>query len=262
VLEITGGRTGNVLELLAKSLKTSRRDGLRGLVLGGGDMMAEHANFSNPPLEFTEIDVYDINGDAFEKARLVMEQAGLKANFFVGDVNETDLPADTYHQVLVFQAYHHFEQVERIASQINTCLAPGGVFYTIDYIGPCRLQYSDRQLFYAQLLLEALPERCRKEVSGSIRQKVKRVDPATLSPDEAICSDRILPALNSALDVIWQYNWAGLLYPLLEGIAFNFDENDPADRVLIEYLFNLDRVLCQRGHVEPSFTITIARKKV
>jgi hypothetical protein len=86
------------------------------------------------------------------------------------------------------------------------------------------------------------------------------VPPDTLSPDEAICSDQILSAMERRMKVAWQYNWAGLLYPLLEGLAFNFTESSE-DQLLLEFLFNLDSVLCEAGEVESNFTFTVATKR-
>ena len=261
LLEMTQGRTHDINELIAETMQAPRHRGLRGLVLGCGDMMTEHTTFVNPYLSFAEIDAYDINEQAFEQARTVTAEAGLNVDFKVGDINRLVLPTNTYHLIIVFHSYHHFEQVEPIARQINQALVLGGVFYIFDYIGPRKLQQTKRQLFYAQLMLEALPERYRREINGQIRQQVRNVPPGTLSPDEAIRSDRILISLQRHLRIVWQYNWAGLLYPLLQGIAFNFDEEDSSDRALIDYLFNLDKVLCQSGRIEPNFTITLATKK-
>jgi len=260
LLEMTHGGTDDINRLINETMQVPHKDGLRGLVLGCGDMRSEHSAFINPYLSFAEIDAYDINEQAFEQARAVTASAGLKVNFQVGDVNRMVLPADTYHLIVVFHSYHHFERVGHIAQQINRALVPGGVFYTFDYIGPRRIQQTKRQLFYAQMMLEALPERYRREANGQIRQRVKNVAAGALSPDEAVRSDKILPALRDNLRIGWQYNWAGLLFPLLEGIAFNFDENEPSDRALIHYLFHLDKVLCRSGHVEPNFTITLASK--
>lgn len=259
--EMTRGEICDINQLVAETMQTPQREGLRGLVLGCGDMACEHHAFLNPYLSFAEVDAFDINANAFEQARATTEKAGLKVNYLVGDVNRLTLPANTYHLVAVFYSYHHFTQVGRVAQQINRALVPGGVFYTVDYVGPRRLQWTDRQLSYAHLLLEALPERCRREINGQVRQQIKKMPLGALSPDEAVRSDKILPAIQRHLQVVWQYNWAGLLYPLLDGIAFNFDETDPADRSLIEYLFNIDRVLCQSGHIGPNFTMTLAVKR-
>jgi len=261
LLEMTHGSTNDINRLINETMQVPHKEGLRGLVLGCGDMRAEHSAFINPHLSFAEIDAYDINEQAFEQARAVTTTAGLKVNFQVGDVNRMVLPADTYHLIVIFHSYHHFERVGRIAQQINRALVPGGVFYTFDYIGPRRIQQTKRQLFYAQMMLEALPERYRREANGQIRQRVKNVAPGALSPDEAVRSDQILSALRNNLHIVWQYNWAGLLFPLLEGIAFNFDENEPSDRALIHYLFHLDKVLCRSGHIKPNFTITLASKR-
>jgi SAM-dependent methyltransferase len=259
---MTQGRTNDINQLIVETMQLSQREGLRGLVLGCGDMRAEHSAFTNPGCTFAEVDAYDVNEVAFEQAREITRQAGLKVNLKVADANRLNLSANTYHLIVVFHSYHHFEQVEHVAQQVNRALVPGGVFYTIDYVGPRKLQQSKRQLFYAQMMLEALPERYRHELDGQVRQRVENVPVEFLSPDEAIRSDKILPALRKHLNVVWQYNWAGLLYPLLQGIAFNFNENDPADRTLIDCLFGIDKGLCQSRLVEPDFTITLATKKV
>jgi ubiquinone/menaquinone biosynthesis C-methylase UbiE len=261
LLEMTRDKTCDINQLVAETMQAPQRERLRGLVLGCGDMAYEHCAFLNPHLSFAEVDAYDINADAFDQARATTEKAGLKVNYLVGDVNQLTLPANTYHLIVVLHSYHHFTQVERVAQQINRALVAGGVFYTIDYVGPRRLQWTDRQLSYAHLLLEALPERYRREINGQVRQQIRRMPLGALSPDEAIRSDKILSAIQRHLQVVWQYNWAGLLYPLLDGIAFNFDETDPVDRSLIEYLFNIDRVLCQSGRIRPNFTMTLAVKR-
>ena len=69
-----------------------------------------------------------------------------------------------------------------------------------------------------------------------------------------------LPDMSRHLNVVWQYNWGGLLYPLLEGIALNFTASDE-DQALLKFLFNLDYALDQSGEIEPNFTITLATKR-
>jgi ubiquinone/menaquinone biosynthesis C-methylase UbiE len=254
------GQYPDIIDLISDTIKIPRTQPWRGLVLGCGDMVGEHSMFINPELPFAEVDAYDVSPKSVERARQLTDEKGLKVNYYVADVNQVELPHNRYTLVVIFQSFHHFEQIDHVARQINQALLPGGVFYTSDYIGPCKLQFTDRQLSYAQTMLQLLPTRYRRELDGKVRQRIQRVPPDVLSPDEAICSDQILPAMVQHMDVIWRYNWAGLLYPLLEGIAFNFTTSSE-DLSFLKFLFNLDYALCQAGEVEPNFTITLATKR-
>ena len=254
------GRYPDIMDLISDVIKVPRAQPLRGLVLGCGDMTGEHTTFTSPKLPFAEIDAYDVSPRSIERARQLTNEKGLEVNYHVADVNHVELPHDQYALIVIFHAFHHFERIDHVAQQINRALLPGGVFYTWDYIGPCKLQFTGRQLFCAQMMLRLLPTKYRRELDGKVRQRVQSVLPDTLSPDEAICSDQILPAVARHLRVVWQCNWAGLLYPLLEGIAFNFTTCDE-DQSLLRFLFTLDYALCQAGEIEPNFTITLATKQ-
>ena len=254
------GRYPDIMDLISDVIKVPRTQPLRGLALGCGDMTGEHTTFTSPKLPFAEIDAYDVSPRSIERARQLTNEKGLEINYHVADVNHVELPRDRYALIVIFHAFHHFERIDHVAQQINRALLPGGVFYTWDYIGPCKLQFTESQLFYAQMMLQLLSLKYRRGLDGKARQHVQSVLPDTLSPDEAICSDQILPAIARHMDVVWQYNWAGLLYPLLEGIAFNFTTCDE-DQLLLKFLFNLDYALCQTGEVEPNFTITLATKQ-
>jgi SAM-dependent methyltransferase len=254
------GRYSDIIDLISNAITIPRTEPLRGLVLGCGDMAGEHTAFANPKLPFAEVDAYDISPQSVERARRLTDQKGLKVNYHLANVNQVELAHNRYALIVIFHSYHHFEQVDHVAQQINRALLPGGIFYTLDYIGPCRLQFSERQLHYAQRILQLLPTRYRRQLDGTVRQSIQRVSPEALSPDEAICSDQILPAIAQHMNIVQQYNWAGLLYPLLEGLAFNFTVCDE-DRALLKLLFDLDYALCQAGEVEPNFTITLAAKQ-
>jgi SAM-dependent methyltransferase len=254
------GQQTSLTTLIRTTMTVSPAEPRYGLVLGCGDMAGEHTMFIDPQLPFAEIDAYDISPKSIERARHLTDGKGLKVNYYVDDVNQLTLPADHYAFIVIFHSYHHFEQVDHIAQQVNKALRPGGVFYTVDYVGARKLQWTDLQLSYARPLLQLLPEKYRRDAYGQQRQTVNRVPESFFSPDEAICSDLILSALDRHLQVIYQYNWAGLLYPLLEGIAFNFTTSEE-DLALLRLLFNLDCALCQSGAIEPNFTLTLAMKR-
>jgi len=257
----SAGRWSSMFEMIAEMIQVPRTQYLRGLVLGCGDMVSEHTSFINPLLPFDEVDAYDVSPKSIERARQLTDEKGLKVNYHLADVNRIELPVDRYALVIASHAFHHFEAVDHIARQINRALLPGGVFSLVDYIGPCRLQFSQRQLFYAQLMLEALPEQYRRTRDGTIRRQVQSVPVDRISVDEAICSDEIMLAITRHMRVVWQQSWAGLLYPLLEGLGANFDRDSGEDLLLVRFLYNLDRYLCRVGEVEPNFAMVLATKK-
>lgn len=229
------------------------------LVLGCGDMRSEHNLLIHPAVQFDRIDAYDVSTQSMLRAAEFTESLGLNVNYQVGDANTMELPANEYSLVMCYFAYHHFRDVERVAAQIAKTLTNDGIFVTIDYVGPPRLQYSQDQLFWAHHLLKTLPDRYRKEISGLTRTEIHSMPLDMISPDEAPCSDQILAAFDRHLDVTHQYNWAGLLYPLLEGIGGNFADT-PEDRKLVRFFFDLDKLLVASGQVEPNYTMTVARK--
>ena len=260
VNEMTGGRWEQLMDVIIDAIAPPEPDHLRGLTLGCGDMACEHWFFVHPALPFGLVDAYDISPEMIQRARQRTGSLGLNTQYHLEDVNYVELPPETYDLVVVTHSMHHFKRMDHIVDQINRSLKPGGLFVAWEYVGPRYQRFSHRQRAHANMVLRALPTKYRRELDGSIRRRVKSQSLFLISPDEAIRSDLILPALQR-IKILYQYNWAGLLFPLLRGgIAVNFDQNDPEDRKVIDCLFQLDRLLCQSGRVEPDFTITIATR--
>ena len=260
VSEMTGGRWEQLMDVVIDAIAPPDTNHLRGLTLGCGDMACEHRFFVHPALPFELVDAYDISAEMIQRAQQLTNSLGLNVRYHVEDVTYIELPPETYDLVVVAHSLHHFKRIDHIVDQINRSLKPGGLFVAWEYVGPRYQRFSRRQRTHANIVLRALPIKYRRELDGSTRNRVKSQSLLLISPDEAIRSDRILPALER-VNILYQYNWAGLLFPLLRGgIAVNFDQNDPEDRKIIDCLFQLDRLLCQSGRVEPDFTITIAAK--
>ena len=258
VREMTGGRWEQLMDVVIHTMTPPDLKRLPGLVLGCGDMAGEKWYFTHPALSFERVDAYDISAEAIRRARQLTDSLGLNVQYHVEDVNAVQLPPETYDLAVVAHSLHHFREIDHIVDQVNRSLKPGGVFVVWEYVGPRCQQFTCRQLDQATLVLQSLPKKYRRELDGSIRKQAASQPLYSISPDEAIRSDLILPALKR-MNIVYQYNWAGLLFPLLRGgIAANFDQNDAEDRHNIEALFKLDRLLCQLGCVEPNYTITIA----
>lgn len=251
---------GDVAGTMLTHLGGKPLTGLRGLVLGCGDMVAEYRMFVDPRLQFAHIDAHDISPASVGRARQVTDEQGLSVKYFVSDINRLELPAETYDLVICFYAYHHFTEVDAIAHQINRTLRPNGLFFTIDYVGERQQQFSDDQMFFANQFLKLLPPRYRRELDGRERQQAQRIPVEFFSPDEAIRSDDILAAIDQNMRVVRQYNWAGLLMPLLEGLGFNVSTS-ASDIDMLRFLFEVDQALVKSGRIGPNFTMTMAGKK-
>ncbi len=261
VQEMTGGRWEQLMNVIVNTIAPPDPNHLRGLTLGCGDMACEHWFFVHPALPFELVDAYDISVEMIERARQRTGSLGLNVHYCIEDMNTIELPPETYDLVVITHSLHHFKRVDHIVGQINRTLKPGGLFVAWEYVGPRYQRFSRRQRGYANMVLRALPVKYRRELDGSIRDRARPQSLLLISPDEAIRSDRILPALER-MNILYQYNWEGLLFPLLRGgIVVNFDQNDPEDRKVIDCLFQLDRLLCQSGRVEPNFTVTVAAQE-
>lgn len=257
VEEVTKVPGLGIIEYLKKYLPKNRL--LRGLVLGCGDMAGEHIFFCQPDLPFAGIDAYDVSANSIAKAKATTDAKGIPVQYHVADVNSLELTANNYDLVVISHAYHHFEKIEHVSFQVNKSLSKQGIFWLNDYIGPRRLQRTPKQLHWANMIWGLLDKKFKKDIHGNIIGTKQSPNPQIFSPNEAIASDLILPALNKHFKIISQYNWAGLLYPLIEGFAFNFSPKN--DQQIIQSLFALDKYLCKSGLVEPDFTITVAGKK-
>ena len=258
VIEMTGGRWKELMDVIINTIAPSDPSRLRGLTLGCGDMEGERWYFTHPTLPFEQVDAYDISAEVMQRAQRLTDSLGLNVQYHVGDVNAIDLSPATYDLVVVAHSMHHFREIDRIVDQISRSLTPGGVFVMWDYVGPRYQRFTRRQRAWANRVLQILPPKYRHLPDGTMSHRVENQPLLLLSPDEAPRSDRILPAVRR-MNVRYQYNWAGLLYPLLRGgRAVNFNQDDPEDRRIVECLFQLDRLLCQSGQIEPNFTITIA----
>ena len=260
VQAMTGGQLEELMDVIVSTITPPDPRRLRGLTLGCGDMVGERWFFTHPKLPFELVDAYDISAEAISQAQQLTDALGLKVRYHLEDVNGIRLPVDTYDLAVVAHSMHHFRRIDHIVGQINRSLKPGGLLVVWEYVGPRRQRFHPRQRAYANMVFQALPSKYRRQPDGRVTNRVRSQPLLFISPDEAVRSERILPALKR-MRILYQYNWAGLLFPLLRGgIAANFDEHDAEDRRIINCLFELDRLLCQSGRIAPNFTITIAAK--
>jgi SAM-dependent methyltransferase len=207
------------------------------------------------------IDAYDISEGQREKffGRSNLDPS-IEVNYTILDVNKISLPKNTYDVVYIQQAYHHLQEIEHVAEQINKALKPNGIFVLTDYIGANYLQRTEKQRRICSELWPLLPVRLRTSAQNRVYDKIHIPKKETLPPFEAVRAEEILPVLCNTFETKYMFTYAGILFPLLEGFAQNYTDSDE-DQKLLQHLWNLDRQYIEEGRVEPNFVRAIFTRK-
>ena len=219
--------------------------------------------------DFARIEGLDISEEAVRQATRAAHDEGFAEiiSYSVADLQQADLGSDRYHVVFAKQALHHFSPLEPLLQRVNKCLKPGGFLIVDEFVGPCRFQWTDRQLEIVNAMLAILPEKYRV---NSWHDGIKRrhIKPSRLSmilkdPSEAVESDRIIPLLESTFDVIELRDYGlTILNLLFDGIAHNFLGHDSQTQRLIELCCDSEDASLVSGDIRSDFAVALCTKKL
>lgn len=147
---------------------------------------------------------------------------------------------------------HHMFNVADAISASRYCLCDGGVFLMLDYVGSTRMQWTERELSYANAIRATLPARFFIHPTNPtwvVPKKISRIDVETLmnsDPSEMADSGNIIPNLreNFINPRIW--NLGGVVFHLaLSDLLQNFDIKE--DSGLLELMLITDQALAESG---------------
>lgn len=131
------------------------------------------------------------------------------------------LRAKTFDAIFFHQSLHHFDRLDDLMTLVAGALAPGGIVYLDEYIGPSRDEWTWIRLFGPNLVYRLLP-------LGTRRAKIVRAPINHEDPTEAIASSEIVHAVERHFHVTLRRNYGGhllsLLYPNMQRDAARFDE--------------------------------------
>lgn len=137
---------------------------------------------------FVACDAYDISSASITDAAAAAEAAGLTSiRYTVADINQLDMPPQTYDAVWAVGSAHHFSALERIFAQVARTLKPGGLFILHEYVGANRFQFDARQHQVIEACLDLLPTTYRllpaaaPEGSSASVTLLRRRDPAWIA---------------------------------------------------------------------------------
>jgi len=238
---------------------------LRGLSIGCGEMAAPEMVFMQTGY-FRRFDVMDIAEGLLRKQDQLAQNRGLKGIIYSKqDLNNFRLEDDIYDLIWAVGTIHHIQELENLFDQVNNSLKERGIFVMREYVGPNRIQLSDRQLGIVNEILSSLPDKYKRMPYGSIKDIEKRVKKEKLiavDPSEAIRSQEILPIMRKNLEIIHFANTGGtILQPLLNQIASNFERDADGDAILRTVIL-LERTMIESGILPSDYVFCMAKKKI
>jgi SAM-dependent methyltransferase len=219
----------------------------------------------------TRMHGFDISESAVEHARQNGVDAGLadRVDYFVADANQLDGSAidKDYDFVVASMALHHFSDLESCLDALRDRMRPGGLFVANEFIGATRFQFSDAQLDAVNRFLGCIPSDLRRDLRNPSERKDRVYRPSVSFMEqnfgfEAICSDRIVPAIEERFEVLEFRGYGGtVLHLLFEAIMGNFDESRVREHaVIVRLAVEFERSLIECGALDHDHALIVARK--
>lgn len=251
------------LEYLARHL--GHRPIARAIDIGGGhgDMARQYQK----RLKVQHFDVIDISDFAVRQGQERADRERLNMTFLHRDMNRDPLPERDYDLIMASGALHHIENLEHLFEQIALRLAPGGLFFAKDYMGPNHMQWRPRQLELMNAIVGALPEGMNR-VAHKNDAVIRKITPipleifARVDPSEGVRSEDIFAVMERYLDVELVVPLGQtIVYETLRGRIQNFDDDDPKDRAILGLMCLLEKELIEAGTLDSDFNLVFARRK-
>lgn len=237
----------------------------RALDVGGG--LGEQARVFYDALDVERFDVLDISDVAVKTGAARAKAEGRNIHFAVADLNTDPLPDVQYDLICASGALHHIENLEFLFEQINARLAPDGVFYANDYMGPSHMQWGDKQLALMNAIVGLLPDDLNRvqHRGHQVIRDVTRIPLdvfARVDPSEGVRSADIFDVMGRFLTIekIVPFGQT-LAYEVLRGRVQNFDDADEKDEAILNLICLLEKELIDAGVIQSDFNFVIARKR-
>ena len=171
--------------------------------------------------------------DASESVLEEARRLGAGIRYVAADAREFVI-GKTFDAIFFHQSLHHFDRLDELMSLVAAAIAPGGMLYLDEYVGPSRDEWSWAKLLKPNLTYRLLPR-------GTRRAKIIRAPINYDDPTEAIRSSQIVPAVERHFRITQRRDYGGnllaLLYPNMQRNSGRFDEAiarliDAEDRLL------------------------------
>lgn len=217
-------------------------------------------------------DLFELSTARIERGRALAAELGLSERaVFHREGGFAAVEPGSVDLVHWNNSLHHMVDVRQAVEWSHSVLAPGGVFFLDDFVGPDRFQWSDRALAVATGVRAVVPARYLRDPSSpadapsylpvSVRRpSARRI--ARQDPSEAADSAAILPAVRDVFPRAEVQRTGGLVYHVaLATILHNFDEEDTEDVALLRLLLELDTACLRDPDLESPYATALAERE-
>ena len=246
------------LDAVIGELRRRTRPGDRILSLGCGAAPKELAMAQAlPDRRFVAGDIAE---ESLQRARAACSGQGVANLELVrADFNDLRLERGAFAAITMLGALHHVEALEGFWQQCRHALAPGGVVLAQEYVGPSRMQWTDRQIEICNDALARLVPAAHKPHHHEVLRTPVDVM-LGLDPSEAVRSAEILPTCRAAGFRLEGYASGGcaLLQPVLMYQVHTFDPRDWDHNATLAALFREEDRRMRAGELGDDFAMFVA----
>lgn len=209
----------------------------------------------------------DLSKGAIGQAMSSFDLAGIKPEsylFEVKDINEIK-EADfnrKYDLVMSTGAMHHIKELEKVIDTVKRILKKDGYFVIVEYIGPKKFQWTDKQVSMINGILKSIDQkylRGKDIVFG--RPTLEEMD--KIDPSEAVRSDEIYDLVKENFDVEYEKMFNGTivhqLHPILNSKLPNKGNKDFDS--LIRLILLMEDKLIRSGFIKSDFVFMVLKNK-
>jgi len=174
----------------------------------------------------------DISEGAIKQAKARFESIAVpteRYRFEVGDVNVLKIDG-TFDLILSTGALHHTTNLEGLLASVERALTPNGYFVVVEFIGPNRFQWTDRQCEIANKVLSVLDPYYLRDGKHTRFERPSLESMLNSDPSEAVRSADVYPLVKRHFKVCYERFYNGTLlhqlHPLLRSDLANRRQRD------------------------------------
>lgn len=236
------------------------RRGLRALGVGVGTANAELRLLTTGMID--RYDLYDFSEAALMQAKRDAESLGVgdKATYNCRDIHSCELEPGSYDLITFIHSLHHIEDLRGVLKICERALAPSGLFWAVEYIGPDYFDYPPEHTAFARSFYRSLHPTLKnwrhEELTLPGIEEVMRNDPT-----EAVHSSEIPAALSETFGPVEFIPTYGTFTSILMW-SLNHDVlyDTAMGREFMKLVLEMDTALIDSGKLPHYFGYYVASK--